>query len=49
MSRTALEESCINYIIPLGALSTLKCLVRLAKDSKEENLSHEGFLIVYSC
>lgn len=38
MFRTALEEYCINYIIPLGALLTLKCLMRLAKDLSKENL-----------
>lgn len=49
MFRTALEEYCINYIIPLGALLTLKCLMRLAKDLNKENLSYKGFLIFYSC
>lgn len=39
MFRTALEEYCINYITPLGALLTLKCLVRLAKDLNKENSS----------
>lgn len=47
--RTALEGYCINYIIPLGALLTLKCLMRLAKDLNKENLSYKGFLLFYSC
>lgn len=49
MFRAALEEYYINYIIPLGALLTLKCLMRLAKDSSKENLSYKGSLIFYSC
>ena len=48
MFRTALKEHCINYIIPLGVLLTLKCLMRLAKDLNKENLSYKGFLIFYS-
>lgn len=43
MFRTALEEHCINYIAPAGALLTLKCLMRWAKHLHKENLSYEGF------